>query len=438
MIAAVVALACLIAGAVAALIGLARLGRGGAAYIVLSVRSVEVAQKLRLDIGRLQSGEESAAAVDADLDRGLAQAQQMVQSDDEQGVINRLRVAINTLHHAQKKDLYAAMGAADRAAAELVEINLRQAHDAEREVDESARRGEVVAVTVALVLLAGLAGILAWTRSRLLQPLALLRDRIEGVGLGETAPPPPVAPAEVRAVASALEAMAAALERNQLDRLELLSRMAANVAPPLRKLDSALDALAPGQSPAVPTLAHELTRLRGIVEESLDAARIEEGLLDLQQEPLDLVPLLQDSVEYFQQISPARVVLNAPEAAPMMGDSRRLAQALNNLLFVAARHAPLGGTIDVSLAARAGKYLMDVKVSPGNAAGFEPVFNALHRLEQTIAGVPGSGFTLKTSRKVITAHGGELEVSESKRGAFHFAVRLPQVRVDQPGAQEQH
>jgi signal transduction histidine kinase len=441
MIAAAIALACLIAGAVAALIAVARSGREGAAYIVLSVRSVEVAQKLRLDIGRLQSGEESAAAVDAELDRGLAQAQDIVQSDGEQAVIDRLRAAIAGLRQAEQKsksELAAKMVVADRAAADLVAINVRQAREAERDVDEGARRGERIAVWAALVLFAGLVGVLAWVRSRLLRPLALLRNQIEEVASGAAPPPPPVAPAEVRAVANALEAMAGALERNQLDRLELLSKMAASIAPPLHKLDRALDALNPGLSPAVPTLASELTRLRGIVEESLDAARIEEGLLELQPEPLDLVALAQESVEFFRQVSPAQIALESPEAAPIAGDSRRLSQALNNLLFVAARHAPVDGRIDVSLSVSDADYLLAIKVSPGNPAGFESLFDALHRLDQATAGVPGSGFTLKTTRRVIAAHGGELEISESQHGAFRFSVRLPRARADQPTTSEQH
>jgi signal transduction histidine kinase len=430
MIAATAATLFLVAGAAAALLGVARSGREGAAYLVLSVRSVEVAQQLRLDVGQMRSGEEDRPALDASIDRDLALSQAMVQSDDEAAVIRRVLAAIHNLREARlAKDMSGfpnAIAEADHAAEELVAINVRQAHAAEREVDSSARRSETLAAIAAAALLAGVAAVLLWTRSRLLKPLQLLRDRIPQVGNGGLlAAETTVAPAEVRAVATALETMASTLKRSHTERLDLLASMASRIAPALTNIGHALDALSP--SPALARLAHEVTRLRGIVEESVDAARIEEGLLELHTAPLDLTSLVAEAVDFFRQFSPANsgTALTSEAEAPMSGDARRLTQTFNHLLFLAARNAPVGGQIDVSIHGNGESWWVVVEVSRAKAASFGPLFNALRDLEEAVAGVPGSSFTFNTSRRVIAAHGGELQVSQSANGAMAFTVRLP-------------
>jgi signal transduction histidine kinase len=433
MISAAIAVGLLVAGAAAALFGLARSGQEGAAYLVLSVRSVEVAQQLRLDVGRLASGSGDLGAIDASIDRELASSQAMIQSAGEAVIVVQVRAAIQAVRRARSLDsgaaeLRGALAEADRTAEALVAINVRQAHEAEQEVESSARRSEVLAALAAAALLAGTAALLVWTRSRLLKPLSLIRDRIQQVGSpARAAFNASTAPAEVRAVAAALETMASTLERDQAERLELFSRMTTSMGPVLTSIARAIAELGPATSPSLPALTYQLARLRSIVEESLDAARIDEGRLELNLEPLDLASLLEEIVESFGHFLDAgrSIAFQGGPPAPMRGDARRLTQALNGLLFLAARHAPLDSQITVAISEEPEALVAGIQVSAPKAGSFAAIFNALRNLDETAAGVPGSSFTLNTSRRVVAAHEGELQVTRAKNGALAFAVRFP-------------
>src|SRR5205823_10408709 len=130
--------------------------------------------------------------------------------------------------------------------------------------------------------------------ARVLQPLAERGERRgqaatgeAGVRVGNSSA------AELQEVARTFNAMAALLEQQKRDRLELLSRTAAQLEEPLARLRGATDALASHEPlpdravSAASTAARELERLSRMLGEWLDAARLEEGTLELSREPID-------------------------------------------------------------------------------------------------------------------------------------------------------
>jgi signal transduction histidine kinase len=122
----------------------------------------------------------------------------------------------------------------------------------------------------------------------------------------------------------------------------------------------------------------------------------------------------------------ASVELDVEDGVPTIcGDLGALNQVFLNLIKNAAEaFPPEGGSIRVSLRRDGGALLVTVADDgpgiPEDAMPllFEPFFT-------TKAAGEGTGLGLSISRKIVVAHGGELEVdSEAGRGA-RFSVRLP-------------
>jgi two-component system sensor histidine kinase MtrB len=413
---------------------LAKAGRDQAAYMVVSVRSVEVAQQLRLDVARVRSG--GGAAANSEIARDLALAAELVQSREEDEIIRRLRFAVREVQEEAASSpggsgFAIAAAEADRAAEELVAVNVLQAHQAEREVEDDTRRWERRATLAAAALALGVVFVLLWVRARVLKPLQILRDRIHGVALGG-APPPTAAdaPLEVREVAATFDTMAAAVDRQRHQRLELLAHVAASVAPSLDRIAQLVDGLEPKHAGKASILARELLRVRRLLDEYVDAARIDEGILDLERSRIDLVATVQEAIDVFRSLFPSHafeLTFADDGYVPIMGDASRLRQVVNNLLFIAVRDSALGGLIKARQTAQGATVLLGIEAVAASSGSFERLFNSVHGLDRTFLGIPGSGFTIHTTRRVLQAHGGDLEVHHRLNGGVAFIVSLPSI-----------
>ena len=91
-------------------------------------------------------------------------------------------------------------------------------------------------------------------------------------------------------------------------------------------------------------------RMRTLISDLLDVARIDTGMLDLSPEPTELVVLVEEARNVFQSSTPGHSLdLNlAPDLLWVMADRKRLVQVLNNLLANAARHSDESSPIRVT------------------------------------------------------------------------------------------
>lgn len=173
------------------------------------------------------------------------------------------------------------------------------------------------------------------------------------------------------------------------------------------------------------TLRRETDRLKDILEDFLQFA----GELRLHREPADLNEVVADLVDFFSpQADQQGVRLRAelcPGPVPASIDVARLKQAVLNLMLNAVQ-AMAGGAqaprelILRTIAGASGSTIHVIDTGPGMEEPtllriFEPYFS-------TKSG--GSGLGLPTTRRIIEAHGGRLEVhSEPGRGT-DFAITL--------------
>jgi signal transduction histidine kinase len=179
-------------------------------------------------------------------------------------------------------------------------------------------------------------------------------------------------------------------------------------------------------------------RLAALVEEFLDAQRLEGGRFELNEEVFDAAELLREQVQiHAAETDRHRIGLSVP-ATPLYvrGDSRRLAQVLGNLLGNAIKYSPEGGPIDVSARRVGGQLRIEVRDRGLGIASehHSRIFTKFYRAEARASGIAGAGLGLAVARDIVEAHGGEIGFTSSEGAGSTFWVALPS--VDEPDTGE--
>ena len=173
-----------------------------------------------------------------------------------------------------------------------------------------------------------------------------------------------------------------------------------------------------------------------LVGDLLDLAKIQAGL-DAPPEPLDLVPLVEETLRMLgPQAAAKHIALSValPAAAPVAGHARRLEQALINLVGNAIKYTPEGGSVGVTAS------LSSAGTAPGRtvavavrdsgvgipARDLPYVFDRFYRVKSAASeAVPGTGLGLAIVKGIVEAHGGRISVESTEGAGSAFRLELP-------------
>lgn len=147
----------------------------------------------------------------------------------------------------------------------------------------------------------------------------------------------------------------------------------------------------------------------------LKIASIDSGLLRQAFQPVDVVPLIRDAVDFMEPLADARdqsVQLSLPDHAPLLGHRDLLFQLLINLLDNAIKFTPVGGAIAIAVSPQTPGWQLTITDSgPGiPEAEHGRVFDRLYRLDATRQ-TPGLGLGLSLVQAVTTLHQGTVQLS---------------------------
>jgi PAS domain S-box-containing protein len=227
------------------------------------------------------------------------------------------------------------------------------------------------------------------------------------------------------------------LERATQNVTEFIAMLAHELRNPLAPIRYAVQVLAKGADPAPKTLVETIDRqsaqLSRIVDDLLEISRVTQGILSIEEKPVDLADVVRIAVETALPLIEARrhtVSLDLPDHRLLaQGDAQRLMQLVANLLNNAARYTPEGGRIAVTAEAEGGEAL--VRVSD-NGRGIEPqmmdhIFDMFVQGPQSVLQAGGGlGIGLALARKIAQLHGGSLEAhSEGAGKGSEFTLRIP-------------
>jgi two-component system sensor histidine kinase KdpD len=180
-----------------------------------------------------------------------------------------------------------------------------------------------------------------------------------------------------------------------------------------------------------------------MIDELLDAGRLQAGRLPIEPKPVLLEALVARTVEKAQpslEASGHRVTVHLPgHAVPVLADPLRIEQVLDNLLENASRYADPTSPVEVSLLAEEGHALVTVSDRGGGlpAAELEPIFEPFYRgRSATSRRIRGAGLGLAISRGIVEAHGGRIW-AETGNGRTSFLLTLPLSDATHVGASAQ-
>ena len=168
--------------------------------------------------------------------------------------------------------------------------------------------------------------------------------------------------------------------------------------------------------------------LNSVLSDILTFARVRE----LKRDPIAVSALLAD-LRSSTRLDPAmrgiRLDVQGLDNTVIEGDADQLRIVLTNLVLNAAQAMNHAGRIDIEVGSNdEGRCEINVADSgPGIPAElrervFEPFFTTKHR---------GTGLGLPTARRIVEAHGGQLELAESTSGGTLVRITLPCSRVEQ-------
>lgn len=174
-------------------------------------------------------------------------------------------------------------------------------------------------------------------------------------------------------------------------------------------------------------------RLQSLVNDILDQAQIQAGVLNLKRETFNLNSLLE-RVHKLLEVLLKRKNLSyelaiAPEVPhEIVGDAGRLHQVLVNLLGNAIKFTNQGGVkVHVSAPCEERISIQVVDTGPGIPAEQLPdIFEAFrHGSDYTQRERQGAGLGLSIAKEIITHMGGEISVSSELGNGSIFTVLLP-------------
>lgn len=178
----------------------------------------------------------------------------------------------------------------------------------------------------------------------------------------------------------------------------------------------------------------QLTRLRLLITRMLDVSRIEQGQLGVAAEPMDLLPVIRQSIEELETTTMQHTFLLTGDAVErdgpvwIRGDAGRLEQVFQNLLQNAIKYSPEGGQITVTVAredATATVAIRDEGIGiPADALSH--LFTRFYRAANVGANhINGLGIGLYVVRDIVTQQGGTIEVTSAEGEGSTFTITLP-------------
>jgi signal transduction histidine kinase len=227
----------------------------------------------------------------------------------------------------------------------------------------------------------------------------------------------------------------------QLDRMrrDFVASVSHELRTPVTAIQGFLDAIREGvardpdqQARCLTVIGEETARLRRLIDDLFDYAKLESGQTSFRFEPLDLVPVLRHALGSVAPLAAqGRIVLAAELPAtlpPVIGDRDRITQVVTNLLTNALRFTGEEGRVTLRAWQEGGVCQVEVA---DNGRGIPP--EQLERIFDQFYSGPdratrrsgGAGLGLAIARHLVEAHGGRIWARSDPSQGSVFTFTLP-------------
>lgn len=245
-----------------------------------------------------------------------------------------------------------------------------------------------------------------------------------------------------RDLAGRIEAQMAQLESIDATRREMLANLSHDLRTPITTMLAHLESLQMDEPPLNESERREYVgvamrqgkRVARLVEQLLEAAKLEARQIVANPEPFPIGELLQDVAQKFDLAAKDRGVCLEVDARPasivVIGDIALLERVLDNLIDNALRHTPAGGRIVMRSEPRGDRVRVTVAdtgtgLDPNEA---EKAFDRFYRGDKGRSSGSGqSGLGLAIARSILELHGSAIAVHSAPGQGASFQFDLPVV-----------
>jgi PAS domain S-box-containing protein len=177
--------------------------------------------------------------------------------------------------------------------------------------------------------------------------------------------------------------------------------------------------------------------LLGIISDILDLAKIEAGKMELDDFPMDITTVVEESVRLLRDRgSSAGIEISVdlpPDLPQVMADERRIRQVVINLLANAVKFTPHGGTVCVTASLTPGRGLALTVADSGIGMTEDEIAQAVEPFVQVNSRIArrheGTGLGLPMVVAIMEMHGGSVIIDSRPDAGTRVKVLFPPDRV---------
>jgi signal transduction histidine kinase/HAMP domain-containing protein len=189
------------------------------------------------------------------------------------------------------------------------------------------------------------------------------------------------------------------------------------------------------------TIVEQSQVLRTMIQNLLDATRLEGGSLPIDPQPMQVASLVDEAAITWRGTTENRGMKFHADAvgakgATIMGDRFRLNQVIGNLISNAIKFTPAGGAISLTASRAAATETSTATVivavtDTGRGIpreSLELVFDKFYQVERAdTRKAGGAGLGLYICRQLIESHGGTIHASSDGATGTRFELRIPEI-----------
>jgi two-component system, sensor histidine kinase and response regulator len=195
-------------------------------------------------------------------------------------------------------------------------------------------------------------------------------------------------------------------------------------------MSGAVGQVSPQQENMLKKAKDRLEGLLTLINDWLDAARMNTGELVKKFKPVSLQDLIKEQVEFLKPMAEKKAVtLNLAESQGedrVLGDKDTLEQVFSNLITNAVKYNREGGEVNITIQEdedTVTAHITDTGIGiPKDKIPY--LFEQFFQVNRTKKG-QGSGLGLTIAQKIAEAHNGSIAVSSEKDKGSTFSVTLP-------------
>ncbi len=206
--------------------------------------------------------------------------------------------------------------------------------------------------------------------------------------------------------------------------------------------DSHGDAISPSNRKTyLETILESAKQLQGLINDILDATRVERGVLRMTDQDIDVAELIEASVKICRNQatkSDISIVARVQEDVNLTGDLTRLKQVLVNLLTNAIKFSPVKTIVNIDMKrGRDDQLLISIRDAGigMSAEDAERVFEPFVQLDEgSTRRFSGVGLGLSIARRIARLHGGDITLKGAEGFGTEASLTLPAARLRWPSS----